>query len=362
MAGIAAVIVCYDEQPEQIRDAVESLLSQTRPPDSVMIVDNGPGGRLADAMSGYAPGVSTMRSRGDFGYGSAVNFAAERTDADHLLCLNPDARAQSDCLEHLAAVAESDPNVAIVGGQVLLEDGETVNAGANPLHPTGISPSGRYGQAREHGAPREAIVVSGACMLIRREALLRLNGFVEELFLYYEDTNLAWRAFVAGMGVVYCPEATVLHGYEFGGRPQKWFLLERNRLFSVLSNYRLKTLLVLGPMLLATEAGLIAVSAAGGWLPEKLRAYGSLFGLRRAVLSRRRALAAQRRRSDAEVLEALTNRLDSALMSARWSAVANFFFIPYMAIAQLLVHDRTPAGAGPRVPAPGSTAPRIDGD
>jgi GT2 family glycosyltransferase len=337
MTTITAVIVCYDEEPEQIRAGIDSLLAQTLPPSEILIVDNGPQARLAAGLCGYAPEVKAVESGGNVGYIPAVNLAASHASGDYLLCLNPDARADRDCLEKLAAVAEGDPQVAVVGAQILLGDGCTRNAGANPLHPTGISPSGGYGEPREDGDSRDVIVVSGACFLLRRSAFLELGGFIDEFFLYYEDANIGWRALLAGMRVVYCPAATVTHDYEFGGRAEKWFWLERNRLFSVLANYSPGTLVLLAPLLLATEVGLLAVAASGGWLPEKLRVYGSLFGLRRALLARRRSVQALRRRSDREVLSYMDDRLSSALLARRWAALANFFCIPYMQVVRRLV-------------------------
>jgi GT2 family glycosyltransferase len=327
---IAAVIVCYDEDPEQIQAAVDSLRAQTRPPVEIVIIDNGPGGRLAASLAGYAAEVTAIESGRDGGYGRAVNIAATMVSADYLMCLNPDARAQPDCLEHMASVADRDRLVAVVGAQVLLGDGEKRNAGANPLHPTGISPSGGYGQPREHGGTRDVIVVSGACMLLRRSLFLKLGGFIEDFFLYYEDVNLGWRAFLAGMRVVYCPTATVVHNYEFGGRPQKWFWLERNRLFSVLENYGPQTLFLLAPLLIATEIGLLAVAAANGWLREKLRAYGALLSARNRLAAWRRTVQASRQRSDAEVLRYMDDRLDSALLPPSGVWVANLFCVPYM--------------------------------
>jgi GT2 family glycosyltransferase len=329
MTTITAVIVSYDEEPAEIRAAVASLLAQSRPPAEILIMDNGRTGRLVTAMRGYGAQVKLIDCRANLGY-IALNLAAAQASGDYLLCLNPDAEAQGDCLEQLAAVADSDRNVGIVGAQILLEDGRTRNAGANPLHPTGISPSGGYGEPREHGEPRDVIVASGACFLARRDAFLQLGGFVEDFFLYYEDVNLSWRARIAGLRVVYCPRAVVTHGYEFGARSQKWFLLERNRLFSVLSNYQLRTLVLLAPLLLATEAGLLAVAARGGWLSHKLRAYCSLFALRRRVMVKRRAVQASRRCSDAELLRYFDDRLDAALIPRAGAVLANFFCVPYM--------------------------------
>jgi GT2 family glycosyltransferase len=334
---ITAVIVCYEAEPEEIRAVVDDLLAQTLPPSEILIVDNGQGGLLADSLRGYAPEVHAIAAGSNLGYNRAVNLAAARASGDYLLCLNPDARAQSECLAHLARAADADSQVALVGAQILLEDGLTRNAGANPLHPTGISPSGGYGEPREQGEPRDVAVVSGACCLIRRAAFIALGGFAEDLFMYYDDVDLGWRAHIAGMRVVYCPDATVTHSYEFARHGRKWFYLERNRLFSVLANYEVRTLILLSPLLLATELGLLAVAARGGWLSQKLESYSSLFALRRNLLAQRRAVQASRRCADAEVLDFFQDRLDSALLPRRAAALANMFCLPYLYLLRRLV-------------------------
>jgi GT2 family glycosyltransferase len=327
---VTAVIVCYDEQPEELRAAIDGLLAQTRPPAEIVVVDNGPEGRLAKDLDGYTVNTRALPAGGNLGYPAAVNLAASHASGDYLFCLNPDARADADCVQRLVAVAESDPLIAIVGAQILLEDGETTNAGANPLHPTGISPSGGYGEPREHGEPREEIVVSGACCLIRRDAFAELGGFVDSFFLYYDDADLGWRARIAGLRVVYCPEATVRHHYEFARRGRKWFYLERNRLFSVLANYEPRTLLLLAPLLLAAELGLLAVAALQGWLGQKLRAYGSLLALNGKLRAHRRAVQASRRCRDGELLALFDDRFDSPLLPRGAAALASLLSAGYM--------------------------------
>jgi len=333
---VTAVIICYDEPSEDVGAAIDSLLAQTQPPGEILIVDNGPDGALAQALGSRSPVVEAIATRSNLGYRAGISLAASRGSGDYLLVLNPDAHADSLCLERLTTVADADPDVAIVGAQILLEDGETCNAGDNPLHPTGISTAGRYGEPREHGRPRDIAVASGACWMIRRSAFRELGGFVDELFLYYEDTDLSWRAHIAGMRVVYVPEAFVLHGYEFGRRGRKWFLLERNRLFAVLANCEGRTLLALAPLLLASEAGLLVVAALGGWLGHKLRAYASLVKLRRQLFKRRSLVQAMRRRSDAELFDFFSDRLDSPLLPGPGVSLANLFCVPYMQVVRRL--------------------------
>jgi GT2 family glycosyltransferase len=300
-------------------------------------VDNGPEGALAQTLQGRADSVQGIATRANRGYRAGISLAAERASGDYLLILNPDARAERDCVQLLVAQADADPAVAIAGAQILLEDGETCNAGDNPLHPTGISVSGHYGEPREHAPPRDVAGISGACWMIRRSAFRELGGFVDELFLYYEDTDLSWRAHIAGMRVVYCPDAVVLHGYEFGRRGRKWFLLERNRMFCVLANYEARTLLALAPLLLATEAGLLVVAALGGWLGHKLSAYASLVRMRGKLRARRRAVQSMRRRTDAELLGYFSDRLGSPFLPAGGVALANLFCVPYMRVVRGLI-------------------------
>src|SRR5262249_25179638 len=183
--------------------------------------DNG-GGHLARELDGYHASVDAIVAPANLGYPPAVNFAAPKATGDFLLCINPDAVAEPDCLQQLLATADEDPAIAIVGAQILLSDRSTRNAGAHPVHPVGISPSGGYGLAREDAEPRDVLVVSGACCLIRHAAFAALGGFVDEFFLYYDDVDLGWRANLAGYRVVYQPRAAVSHDYAFGRRGRKW--------------------------------------------------------------------------------------------------------------------------------------------
>jgi len=92
--------------------------------------------------------VRVIETGSNIGYSPAINLAAAHARGDYLVTLNSDARVEPGCLERLAAVADSDPQILLAGAQILLEDGVTQNAGHNPLHPTGISPGGGIRRAR----------------------------------------------------------------------------------------------------------------------------------------------------------------------------------------------------------------------
>jgi GT2 family glycosyltransferase len=54
-------------------------------------------------------------------------------------------------------------------------------------------------------------MISGACMLVRREALRAIGGWDEGYFLHFEDMDLCLRLRAAGWGVWVAPQAKCVH-------------------------------------------------------------------------------------------------------------------------------------------------------
>jgi len=308
--AITAVVVSY-ASPGAAEQAVRSLLNQSLAPCEVLIVDNDPRG--AAARSGeLAPEVRVIHPGVNLGYTGAANLAARHARGEWLFFLNPDATAASDCLERLLEAVDG-PDVAVVGAQVLLPDGR-INAGANPINIAGISWSGSYGRPRESGPARDVAAVSGAALLVRRDWFMNMGGLCPYFFLYVDDTDLAWRVRLGGGRVRYCPMAVAVHDYEFAKGTRKWFYLERNRTWALLSNLQLRTLVLLAPVLLATEAAVLARAAREGWWREKLAAWGSLLLRAPALIRWRRSVQAHRAVSDGRVLDLFVGGMETDLL------------------------------------------------
>jgi GT2 family glycosyltransferase len=333
--NVSAVVVSYAD-PAATRAAVESLRAQTRAPDQVIVVDNHPDGPAAAALAGLD--VELLRPERNLGFAPGIELAAASASGTWLFVLNPDAVAEPRCLELLLDAAGDD--VGLLGAQILLADGERTNAGDNPLHLSGLSWSGRFGEPREDGPPRDVAVVSGAAMLVRADTFRALGGFPPGFFLYQEDVDLAWRMRLAGRRVRYCPQAAVRHDYEFGKGRTKWFWLERNRLWVVLSNYEGRTLLLLAPLLAGVELAILALAARGGWLGEKLRAYGSLLRALPALVRWRRRVQASRVVPDSDLLEASAARMDTPLLRSPLLHVGNPLLERYRAAVLALLRQR----------------------
>ena len=325
MDRVCAIVVSYRDGAAT-RAAVASLHAQTHALSEIVVVDNDPAASL-----GEIAGARVLPQPANLGYTGGANAGARAAGpADWLLFLNPDAIAAPDCVQRLLEAA--DEGTAILGAQVLLPDGERVNAGDNPLHLTGLSWSGRFEQPREHGPPRDTAVVSGAALMVRRAAWEQLGGLTERFFLYLDDVDLAWRARLLGWTVRFVPAATVRHDYVFDKGREKWFYLERNRAWTILTLYGGRSLLALAPLLIATEAGIMLAAARQGWLREKLRAWVAVIGWLPALLVRRREIQRARRVSDGELLALQTASVLTPVLDSPLVARANPWMERYRAI------------------------------
>jgi GT2 family glycosyltransferase len=305
--SVSAIVVSYAD-PEATRAAVASLMAGTPAPREVLVVDNHPTAPLRDYS---APGATVVTSGRNLGYTAACNLAATRARGDWLWFVNPDALADPDCLGHLLEAVT--PQTAIVGAQILLPDGRT-NAGDNPVHLTGISWAGRYELPREDGPAREVAAVSGASLMVRAGAFADLHGMCERFFLYQDDTDLCWRARLAGWTVRFCPRAVVHHDYEFDKGSRKWFWLERNRLWSVLANYSWLSLGLLAPLLLVAELAIVALAVREAWAGQLVRAWASDLRSPRDLATWRRQVQEQRRAPDSALMSLMATRFQTALM------------------------------------------------
>lgn len=311
---VTAVVVAFRHPPEVLARLVHALARQTVTPREILLVDNGGTARAPEGVD-----VRLLQPGRNLGYVGACNLAATEAAGDWLLFVNPDSAPEPAALERLLEAADDD--TAVVGAQIVLPDG-AVNAGDNPLHLSGLSWSGRYGERPEHGAPRDVAVASGACLLVRAADFARLGGYQEGYFLYQDDVDLAWRARLAGRRVRLAPEAVVVHDYGFEKGSYKWFWLERNRLWTVLSNYEARTLALLAPVLAVTEVAVLAFAVRGGWRREKLRSWRALWRARAELRQWRAEVQRRRRVPDAVLLEAMTGRLDTPLLAAPGVAAA----------------------------------------
>ena len=313
---VAVVIVSYDD-PQATAQAVASVHAQSVAPAEILVVDNHPD-HPAAALAAIHDHARVLTPSENLGFAGGAALGARSTTSAWILFLNPDATAAPDCLAQLLAAGDAD--TGLIGAQILLPDGR-INAGDNPVHVTGIAWAGGYLAPREQGPPRSVASVSGAGMLVRRTALDAVGGISERYFLYHEDVDLALRLRLGGWDVRFQPAAIVTHDYSFAKGTRKWFYLERNRAWTVLTCYATRTLVLLAPLLLATEVSVAVKARREGWWPEKREAWHAVWSSRRETRTHRREVQALRQVGDHALIVLMRATIETDLIDDQHSAV-----------------------------------------
>lgn len=165
---------------------------------STAVWDNLPGAAASEfaARRGWTYVASP---EGNVGFGRAHNQLSQMTgsDPEFLLLLNPDAVPFSDALVALVEAARRAPDAALLEAvQVPVEHPKTYDL-----------------------TTLETNWCSAACLLVRRSVFQELGGFDPGFFLYGEDVDLSWRAWLSGRRCLYIPTARCVHvteGYDWG--------------------------------------------------------------------------------------------------------------------------------------------------
>ena len=128
--------------------------------------------------------------------------------------------------DRLVAAGEEQPSAGALGPMLMNTDGTMYpSARALPSLRQGAghamfarlwpdNPWTRAYHARQEstgGYLREAGWLSGACLLLRREAFEQVGGFDESYFMFFEDVDLGERLGRAGWENLYVPDVRVTH-------------------------------------------------------------------------------------------------------------------------------------------------------
>jgi GT2 family glycosyltransferase len=165
-----------------------------------------------------------MKSAENLGFSAANNAAAETASGEFLLFLNTDTLLTGDALVPMMEYLDTHSGAGVIGPRLVFGDGQFQFSGGR-LPSIGVEIQQKTMHAltrrwRKAFTPlfrplfrgiRETGWVTGACLMVRREAFRHVGGFDEEMFMYFEDKDLCRRIAEAGWKIVYFPAVSVVH-------------------------------------------------------------------------------------------------------------------------------------------------------
>jgi GT2 family glycosyltransferase len=342
-------------------DTISALEKSTYPKDRVefVVVDN-PHPKFGSSMraleekllpiSGQTiPHVTLLPQKENLGFAEGNNagvaWALEK-GFDYVYFHNHDGFLAADCLEKMVAAMEQDRQIGVVQSLVLLyPETELVNTAGNSFHYLGFGYCGSFRFKKTDLKLKQVEEVgyaSGASILMRAKLLQDYGFWDKDFFLYHEDLEYSLRMKAVGYTVCIVRDAIFYHKYQFSRNADKFYYMERNRYGVMLMYFKWPTLLLLLPMALVMEAGLILFSILTGWFKVRMNVYKYWLNIShwKLWLAKRKYIQTIRKISDREILKTAADKVifdEKDINNPLLKYIANPLMTAYWFVAKKII-------------------------
>jgi len=214
-------IVSFDCFP-LLEKCLDSLYEHERPlPGKVIVVENGPNDIPESLIKRFDERVVFLKNNVNAGFARACNQILEASSADYVCLLNPDTVIRHAFLAQAVSWLENHRDVALLGPKIVDPDGSIQGSARgfpsistaffgrtsfftrfvpqNPVSRRNVQTSALKDK------PTQVDWVSGACMIVRKDAVEEVGKLDEGFFMYWEDCDWCRRFWQHGWKVVYHP-------------------------------------------------------------------------------------------------------------------------------------------------------------
>lgn len=234
---------------EDTLELLESLSKISYINYKIVIVDNNSANDEAEKLENISKGKAhIMKCEENLGFAGGNNVGIKYSleeKTEYVLLLNNDTTVQPDFLEILVNKFESENQAGIVSPRInYYDEPEKIwseGGYISRLRGSGFAYSDKL--ETEIGTVDKSVTfVSGCCMLIKRDVLLKVGLFDENYFLYTEDTDLCLRTIKAGFKIYVDPHSKIYHKVSNSTKKSltalPLYYTTRNRLYFAKKNFR----------------------------------------------------------------------------------------------------------------------------
>jgi GT2 family glycosyltransferase len=205
---LSIVIVNWNTR-DLLLECLDSIFRTiTKPSFDVWVVDNASVDGSMEAVAGAYPQVQVIQNERNEGFGKPNNQGIAASTGACVLLLNTDIVLTEGAVDTVWQRLNAQDKVGVLGCRLVGPDGEAqVNVHMRFPHGPSLKPGPPLADGLE-----EASWLWAAFLMAKRKVFEQVGLFDQDFLLFYEDTDLCWRARDAGWIIAYCPDVSVIHG------------------------------------------------------------------------------------------------------------------------------------------------------
>ncbi len=274
--NLVSIIILNYNAGQLLSDCIESIFKTKYDNYEIILVDNASTDKSYKKCKEKFNMIHLIENEKNLGYCEGNNVGIREAKGEYVAILNPDTKVEPNWLDELVFAYRKHGD-ALYQPKILAFENKIFESAGNMLQIFGFGyPKGR-GEKDESQYDKSGNIgyASGACLFTSMKVLNKIGYFDPFLFLYHDDLELGWRAAQRGIKSYYVHSAIIYHlaSYNLKWSAQKFFWLERNRHYCLLTHYSRKTFYKMLPALIIVEIMVLFFYFVKGFGRAKLRAY-----------------------------------------------------------------------------------------
>ena len=310
---LVSVIVLNYNAGKLLLNCIESIKKSAYKNLEIIVVDNISTDKSQKICKEKYPDIKLIQNDENFGYCEGNNIGIREAEGDYIIILNPDTIVESNWIEELISAYNKFGEGLYQPKHLSLNEKTVYMSAGNMLNIFG------FGYAREKGNKdenqfnkiEEISYASGTCLFTSSNVLKKVGLFDPFIFLYHDDLDLGWRASQLGIKSYYVPTSIIYHAesYSLKWNAEKFYWLERNRKYCILTHYSKQTYSKIFPKLLVVDFFVWMFYLTKGFLGSKIRAELDIIKNRKAIKIKYEELESKKIVSDKELITKFSDSL-----------------------------------------------------
>ena len=222
---VSIILVNYKTK-DLAKQCIESIYEKTHDVNfDIYVVDNGSDDGIEELLKQEFSRVKFLQSNENKGFGAGNNIALRVFDSKYAFLLNTDTILINNAVKILFDFMEANPKTGACGGNLYDEQGQNIHSYGNIFDLMDLflkTFNLRYFFPKRHRKMKDGgcnsknelksvDFITGADLMLRKEALDRAGLFDERFFMYSEEAELQYRIKKSGYDIFINPEAKILH-------------------------------------------------------------------------------------------------------------------------------------------------------
>ena len=310
---LVSIIILNYNAGQILLDCFESVIKTNYSNFEIIIVDNASEDKSYRECKEKFENTKIIENEKNLGYCEGNNIGIKNAKGEFVVILNPDTTVDPCWLNELFSAYKKYGEALYQPKHLSLKEKSIIMSTGNMMNVFG------FGYAREKGKKdvnqydtiEQVGYASGTCLFAPVSVFDKVGLLDPFIFLYHDDLDFGWRSAQIGIKSYYVPSSIIYHAesYSLRWNSEKFFWLERNRKYCLLTHYSKNTYSKIFPTLMLVDLLVWLFYLSKGFLGSKIRAEMDIRKNRKKISERYEHLERLKKISDKDLVLGLPDAI-----------------------------------------------------